>query len=80
MELADLVIRRIQWTRNNYLLVDEEDGELEQGEVEGEESPWQRALRPCLEVVARVAEIRPEQILNSVVGIYKSVKALCLPN
>lgn len=64
--MANLLLRKILWTQNSNLVV-EEDGEDIFNEGDDDESAWQRALRPCLEVIAKIGELHPDPVVGVVV-------------
>lgn len=64
--LANLLLRKILWTQSSNLVI-EEDGEDIFNEGDDDESAWQRAIRPCLEVIAKIGELHPDPIVGVVV-------------
>lgn len=70
MSVAQQVLKKIQFRHNRVELV-ELDGAISDDD---DVTSWKKLLKTCIEIVAKIAEFHPNEILQLVVSIIKKKK------
>lgn len=74
VSLAQQILRKIQFRENRLELSKVEESQSD----EDDDASWSKILKTCIEIVAKIAEFQPNEILQLVVSHFIRQKFLTL--